>query len=141
QVQVANCQRKELIKIEKIKKIGLRLLKHLGEKGKISLVFSNDQFIKKLNKEYRGINKATDVLAFAFREAYYPLIKEDSFLGEVIISVQTAGKQANDLNHSLEKELNILIIHGLLHLLGYDHLKVEDETKMREKEEELLTLI
>lgn len=141
QVQIVNRQRKELIDNNKIKKIVNKILKYLKVKGKVSLVFCNDQFIKKLNKKYRGINKSTDVLSFAFRETFYPLSIEQSFLGEVIISTQTARKQANKFKHGFDKELAVLLIHGVLHLLGYNHLEIKDTIKMQKKEEELLALI
>lgn len=141
QVQIVNRQRKEPINVNKINKVVKKLLKYLKEEGEISLVFCNDQFIKKLNKEYRGINKSTDVLSFAFKEVSYPLDIKQSFLGEVIISTQTTRKQANNFKHSFDKELLILLIHSILHLLGYDHVQLQDAKKMKQKEEELLALI
>lgn len=141
QVQIVNRQRKETININKISKVVKKFLKYLKEEGEISLVFCNDQFIKKLNKEYRGINESTDVLSFAFREVFYPPNIKQSFLGEVIISTQTTRKQANSFKHSFDKELFILLIHGILHLLGYDHRQFEDAKKMKQREKELLTLI
>ncbi|MDI6785250.1 MAG: rRNA maturation RNase YbeY [bacterium] len=141
QVQIINRQRKEPISNRKINNIVNKILKYLKVKGKISIVFCNDQFIKKLNKEYRSINKPTDVLSFAFRETFYPLDIEQSFLGEIIISVQIVRKQANRFKHSFDKELTILLIHGILHLLEYNHLKIKDAARMQKKEKELLALI
>lgn len=141
QVQIVNRQRKEPININKINKVVKKILKYLKEERDVSFVFCNDRFIRKLNKKYRGIDKSTDVLSFAFKEIFYPLNIKQSFLGEVIISTQTTRKQANNFKHSFDKELFILLIHGILHLLGYDHVQLQDAKKMEQKEKELLALI
>jgi probable rRNA maturation factor len=110
----------------------------------VSLVFTDSETVKQLNRDYRGVDEPTDVLAF------YMLPQnevEDSFalppdgvtrLGEVIISYPQAVEQAREQGHSPERELALLIIHGILHLLGYDHEEPEQESKMREREKELL---
>ena len=110
----------------------------------VSLVFTDSETVKQLNRDYRGVDEPTDVLAF-----YMLPQKEvdDSFalppdgvtrLGEVIISYPQAVAQAKKQGHSPERELALLIIHGILHLLGYDHEEPEEESKMRERERELL---
>jgi len=110
----------------------------------VSLVFTDSETVRQLNRDYRGVDEPTDVLAF-----YMLPQKEvdDSFalppdgvtrLGEVIISYPQAVEQAREQGHSTEKELALLIIHGILHLLGYDHEEPEGESKMRGRERELL---
>ena len=110
----------------------------------VSLVFTDSETVRQLNRDYRGVDEPTDVLAF-----YMLPQKEvdDSFalppdgvtrLGEVIISYPQAVEQAREQGHSTEKELALLIIHGILHLLGYDHEEPEEESKMRERERDLL---
>jgi len=110
----------------------------------VGLVFTNSETVKQLNRDYRGVDEPTDVLAF-----YMLPQKEvdDAFalppdgvtrLGEVIISYPQAAEQAREQGHSPEKELALLIIHGILHLLGYDHEEPEGESKMRGRERELL---
>jgi len=110
----------------------------------VSLVFTDSETVKQLNRDYRGVDEPTDVLAF-----YMLPQKEvdDSFalppdgvtrLGEVIISYPQAVEQAREQGHSPERELALLIIHGILHLLGYDHEEPEEESKMREREKALL---
>jgi len=111
----------------------------------VGLVFTDSETVKQLNRDYRGVDEPTDVLAF-----YLLLQKgeaDDSFalppdgvtrLGEVIISYPQAVKQAKEQGHATEKELALLIIHGILHLLGYDHEDTEEEAKMRTREKELL---
>ncbi|TEU18976.1 MAG: rRNA maturation RNase YbeY [Dehalococcoidia bacterium] len=110
----------------------------------VSLVFTDSETVQQLNRDYRGVDEPTDVLAF-----YMLPQKEvdDSFalppdgvtrLGEVIISYPQAAEQAREQGHSPERELALLIIHGILHLTGYDHEEPEEESKMRERERELL---
>ncbi|MBA7586242.1 Endoribonuclease YbeY [subsurface metagenome] len=95
-----------------------------------------------MNNKYRGIDKPTDVLSFSLQEGTlkYPEVESDKLLGDIIISVETAQRQANNLNHSIEKELTVLLIHGLLHLTGYDHDKGKDYKIMRGKESEMLKM-
>jgi probable rRNA maturation factor len=110
----------------------------------VSLVFTDSETVQKLNRDYRGVDKPTDVLAFNM----LPQDEADSSfalppdgvtrLGEVIISYPQAVEQAREQGHSPEKELALLIIHGILHLLDYDHEKPGEESKMRERERELL---
>jgi len=127
--------------IKKQKNI-LKILELLGmdEKIEVSIFFTDDEMIRELNHKYREINKPTDVLSFAFEddEDSFPLVGENRILGDIIISVETARRNAQEANHSLEWEINILILHGLLHLLGYDHLKDKDYELMHKKELEIL---
>lgn len=128
---------------EIVKKI-LEILK-VDKRTEVSILFADDKFIKKLNRRYRGIDKPTDVLSFCLQkdkgELKFPQIGEENLLGDIVISTETAQRQADSLNHSVEKELTVLLIHGLLHLLGYDHEKEEDYKIMHEKENELLVNI
>jgi len=96
-----------------------------------------------LNHKYRGIKKATDVLSFNFEDedSSFPTVGENKILGDIIISVETAQKQANKLNHNIDREIVVLLIHGLLHLLGYDHIEDNDYKKMHKKENEILNNI
>lgn len=100
----------------------------LYEKVEVSLLFCDDSFIKDLNFKYRNKNSPTDVLAFPQQKItkdYGNLI-----LGDIVISLETAQKQAENLNHPLEKEVKILFIHGILHLLGYKDYEEEEKLKM-----------
>ena len=110
----------------------------------VGLVFTDSEAIKQLNRDYRGVDEPTDVLAFHMLPQKEV---DDSFalppdgvtrLGEVIISYPQAVAQAREQGHSTERELALLVIHGILHLLGYDHEEPEEESKMRERERELL---
>ena len=120
------------------------VLQHLkvDEKTEISVLFTDDKFIRSLNNKYRGIDKSTDVLSFSLWEGSVktPEAESDKLLGDIIISVETAQRQADNLNHSREKELTVLLIHGLLHLTGYAHEEDKDYKIMREKESEILRI-
>ena len=129
-----------------VKKIVRQVLKTEGvvPPYEVSLVFTNSEAIKQLNRDYRGVDEPTDVLAFSMlpqkgTDSSFPL-PPDGFtrLGEVIISYPQAAEQAEEQGHSPERELALLVIHGILHLLGYDHEEPEEESKMREREREFL---
>ncbi|MBN2323173.1 MAG: rRNA maturation RNase YbeY [Spirochaetes bacterium] len=105
-------------KLEKIARSTFALTK--AEEGDISLVICNDPFITKLNERYTKRTGPTDVLAFPMREGEI-LVNQDAAVGDIVISVDTAERQAAELGTGLEQELILLFVHGLLHLLGYDH--------------------
>ena len=90
-----------------------------------------------MNKKYRGVDAPTDVLAFSMQEGSFPEI-ESGLLGDVVISVDRAKIQAEEIGHSMDNELTILLVHGLLHLLGYDHMEQKDAIIMREKEKNII---
>lgn len=119
--------------------------------GEVDLTFVDDEQIHELNKEYRGIDRPTDVLSFAMNEEtdeelqiIYELDDEDELgnvpdvLGDIIISVPRAKLQSEEYGHSLERELGFLFVHGFLHLLGYDHQDEESEAFMMGKQEAVL---
>lgn len=99
----------------------------------LGVTFVNDTAIKKLNRQYRQKDKATDVLSFP--------MDDDLLLGDIVISVDTAKRQAKELKRTLHSQSLFLIIHGLLHLIGYDHINDSDWKKMKVKEDELWTLM
>ena len=104
-----------------------------------SVVIVDNNEIRKLNKEYRSIDKETDVISFALEDDKSEVISsEKRILGDIYISVDKAITQANEYGHTLRRELSFLAVHGLLHLLGYDHMNKEDEKIMFEKQELVL---
>lgn len=105
------------------------------EQAELSITLTDDEHIHALNKQYRGIDRATDVLSFAFRESDEPEVIGADFdiLGDVIISLERATAQAEEFGHSFKREVIFLEVHGLLHLLGYDHI---DEAERLEMETE-----
>jgi probable rRNA maturation factor len=117
-----------------------------GAEAEMSLLIATSERIKELNREYLGEDEPTDVLAFSAREegAELPFIHPPDgllHLGEVIIAYPQAVIQAAEHGHPVKKELAILIIHGLLHLLGYDHDEPDSERRMKAREAELLSYI
>ena len=110
----------------------------------VSLVFTDSETVKQLNRDYRGVDEYTDVLAFYMlpqkgADSSFALPPNGvTRLGEVIISYPQAIEQAREQGHSTERELALLIIHGILHLLGYDHEEPEEEAEMRTREKGLL---
>jgi probable rRNA maturation factor len=109
------------------------------EDAEVSLVFVDDDYIQELNKKYRGVDSPTDVLSFAMLEGEsLPEEEEEVILGDVVISLETVGRQAREFGHSFQREAAYLTVHGVLHLLGYDHQEEENHRKMREREEDVL---
>ncbi len=112
----------------------------------VSLVITDCERLRHLNRDYRGVDEPTDVLAFSMLpqkgvDSSFELPPDGvTRLGEVIISYRQAASQAKEHGHSTERELALLVIHGMLHLLGYDHEEPGEERKMRERERELLEL-
>jgi len=119
-----------------LSKIAHRALEVLGlNKAELSIALVSDTQIKRLNKLYRNKDKPTDVLSFPIGEKVNGWL----ILGDIVISVDTAKRQAQELGYSLEEELKRLLVHGLVHLLGYDHeLGGEEEKKFFELEEFVL---
>ena len=124
---VLNRQRKIKINRKPLLELEKKLKEEFSENRDFSVVIVSDKKISQLNETYRGKKGPTDVLSF---EA-----GQDDYLGDIIISAETAERQARQMGHSLEKELKILMIHGFLHLLGYDH--ETDHGEMRELEKKL----
>ncbi len=144
EILIKNQQKITKLNQRKIKGIIKKVLQNLkvDKEIEISVLFTDDKFIRSLNNKYRGIDKPTDVLSFSLQEGAIkpPEVESDKLLGDIIISVETAQRQADNLNHSMEKELTVLLIHGLLHLTGYDHEKDKDYKIMLGKESEILKI-
>ena len=108
-----------------------RVLKHEKVKNaNFSIVFVDEEKIQNINKNYRGIDKVTDVISFAFEDNDKLVYNNIRFLGEIYICIPRMKEQAIEYGHSEVRELAFLCVHGLLHLLGYDHMTKEDEEIM-----------
>jgi probable rRNA maturation factor len=114
----------------------------------INILISDDASIRRINREFRSIDLSTDVLSFPMvhmqngkilsTEGDYDLDEGLLLLGDIVISIETAGAQARQYEHSLERELAFLASHGMFHLLGYDHMKKDEEPIMLSKQEAVL---
>jgi len=106
-------------------------VENLDENVEVSVSFVGDEEIRDLNRDYRGVDKSTDVLSFPMDDEF---IIVSRILGDVIINTRRVMEQAKELGHSNERELSYLTVHSILHLLGYDHMEDEDKREMRERE-------
>ncbi len=111
-----------------------------SEEAELSLLLTDDATVHELNRTYRGVDKTTDVLSFSQREGENP-DEWDTLLGDVIISVEQARRQAEEYGHSMAREVGFLTVHGVLHLLGWDHEEPDDERRMMAKTEEILLTV
>ena len=113
---------------ESIERAASAALKHRSAAGDLSVILTGDARLQQLNRDYLGIDAPTDVLSFPASE----MDPETSalYLGDVLISISRARRQARMAGHPLEAELQLLVVHGVLHLLGYDHAEPEDKKKM-----------
>ena len=96
----------------------------------ISVTFVRSRTMHRINLEYRGIDRPTDVISFAIRDGEEETFPGDTDLGDLFINIDYAARQAREYGHSLKREIGFLFTHGLLHCLGYDHMKEEDEKVM-----------
>ena len=143
---------KEIEEKEEHQKIIQKVLEKCFEEEKIidsklmiTITLTNAENIKEINKQYRNIDKTTDVLSFPMFEKdelenkiKNRLFEHEDVLGDIIISIPKVEEQAKEYGHSFERELSYMIVHGFYHLMGYDHIKEEDKKEMRPKEEKIL---
>ena len=108
------------------------------ESSIVSIVLVDNEYIHKINKEYRNVDRETDVISFAFMDDETNPESGVTDLGEIYISLEKAHSQSREYGHSFKRELCFLLTHGLLHLLGYDHMTEEDEKEMFGLQEEVL---
>lgn len=106
-------------------------VEELDENVEVSVSFVGDEEIRELNRDYRCVDKSTDVLSFPMDDEF---ILDNRILGDVIINTRRVMEQAEELGHSNEREFSYLTVHSILHLLGYDHMEDEDKRQMRERE-------
>lgn len=146
QIELSNQQEKLMVTQEMEDKI-IEVLEEaarvheVNDMAEVSLMLTDDESIHEMNREYRGIDRPTDVLSFALEEGEEEEIfggPEENLLGDIIISVETAVRQAEEYGHSVEREMSFLALHGMLHLLGYDHMEEEERQEMRAQEKAIL---
>ncbi len=120
----------------------IKLVMKLEKKYEFSIILVDSNKIHEINREYRNIDKVTDVISFASLDDELVFdLNEVIELGDIFINVDAIRSQASDYGHSLKREFCFLVTHGILHLLGYDHMNKEDEKKMFDLQEEILNEI
>lgn len=115
----------------------------------LSITLTSPEEIHKLNKEYRNVDKETDVLSFPMfeKEELDKIINMQNKnilpepIGDIVISIEKVKEQANEYGHSFERELSYMIVHGFYHIMGYDHIEEKDKVIMRPKEEKILEIL
>ena len=113
-----------------------------GERAEISLTLVSLEEIRELNRDYRDVDRETDVLSFPQFECVEDMPEFGELcLGDVVICLDKVEEQAKEFGHSFERELIYLFVHSLLHLLGYDHMEEDEKQEMRQREEQVMTAI
>ncbi|WLD92121.1 rRNA maturation RNase YbeY [Alkalihalobacillus sp. AL-G] len=115
----------------------------IGQDAELTVTFVNNEKIQQVNAEYRGIDQPTDVISFALEDQVEGEVQvigapTQRILGDIILSVEKAKEQAGDYGHSFMRELGFLVVHGFLHLLGYDHTEEDEEKEMFKRQEAIL---
>lgn len=158
-IYVDNRQDKIDINEEQIEELKNTILFALKEEEvevdcEVSLLFVDNEEIREINNDNRGIDRETDVLSFpmlefekdkVFKECYKDVEFDETFLdgeelvlGDIVLSLEKALEQSKEYNHSFQREACYLVVHSVLHLLGYDHMEDEEKKRMRKREEEIL---
>ena len=121
----------------------VKIMGHLDcPNQEVSILLTGDKDIRRLNQEFRSIDQPTDVLSFPQNADEDPCIPEEIILGDIAVSLDIAKAQAKEHGLDFKEEIILLLIHGILHLLGYDHeISEKEETKMRNKTRELFKLV
>lgn len=112
--------------------------------AEVSVTLTDDAHIHVLNRDYRSVDRSTDVLSFALTESEEPAILDAPYgvvLGDLVISLERVAAQAEEYGHSVLRELSFLTVHGMLHLLGYDHIEEEDRVEMEEEQRHVMDVL
>ena len=130
----------EIIELEEVEKVLYKAMEKEGlENTSFNLIIVDNEYIHELNRNYRNIDRETDVITFALEDEDSLVVGLDErILGDIYISIDKARSQADEYGHGLLRELAFLAVHGFYHLLGYDHMTKEEEEIMFKKQEEVL---
>ena len=126
---------------DRLRQVAEAVLRHEGSLGQVTVVVTDDVGIEELNRDFLGIDAPTDVLSFGAQEAAGPFVvapEAGNYLGDVIISYPRAAAQAAEQGHPTGRELDLLVVHGLLHLLGYDHAAEAEQAVMWARQDKIL---
>ena len=139
-LQISSALSKEL-SLALLRTVGEATLRHEGATGQVTLVITDDQAIQALNRQFLDLDAPTDVLAFSAQEedqGFATAPEAARYLGDVIVSYPRAVVQAAEAGHETEHELALLVVHGILHLLGYDHADEDEKASMWSRQETIL---
>ena len=136
-IEINNLTNEKLEEIEELNEYTKYLIDYMKIDASFSVIIIDNERIHEINKEYRGIDRPTDVISFALEEDEDYEVKE-RLLGDIYISIDKVYEQAKEYGHSVKRELFFLVTHGFLHLLGYDHMNEEDEKEMFSLQEKIL---
>lgn len=140
QVRVVSHREPEPLSLDAFERLALFVLRmeEVPELTELSIALVDEEEMARLNEQYRGIPEATDVLSFGCDEPCPTPGDEPITLGDVVLAPSVAERQAAELGHTVEHELDVLLVHGILHLLGYDHERDQDAEAMSAREAALL---
>jgi len=137
--EIINNTNKEIKEIKKLEDYIKFIVDKLELKKAIfNIIFVSNEEIQDINRQFRNIDRITDVISFALEDNKDVVYEDFRLLGDIYIAIDVAYDQAIEYNHSREREVCFLATHGVLHLLGYDHMTIEEEKEMFDKQEELL---
>ena len=137
--EIFNESGKEIVELKVLKEYVSYVVKTLKlEKCEFDIVFVNNKRIHEINKEYRKVDRETDVISFALEDNEENINNDYRLLGDIYISIDKAISQADEYGHSVLREICFLATHGILHLLGYDHMEPDDEKEMFSLQNKLL---
>ena len=136
-IEINNLTNENLKEIDELNEYTNYLINYMNKDAVMSIIIVDNEEIHKINKEYRGIDRETDVISFALEEGE-TIDEPYKTLGDIYISIDKVYEQAKEYGHSVKRELFFLVTHGFLHLLGYDHMNKEDEEEMFSLQEEIL---
>ena len=136
---IINNTNKEIVEIKKLEEYLKFVVKKLDiDKAIFNIIFVSNEEIHNINREYRNTDRVTDVISFALEDNKDIVYEDFRLLGDIYIAIDVAYDQAIEYNHSREREVCFLATHGILHLLGYDHMTEEEEKEMFSLQEKLL---
>ena len=139
EVEFFNETEEQIAEFEEVKNVISYAISYLKlEHLEFNIILVNNERIHEINKEYRNVDRPTDVISFALEDNSEIKLEGNRVLGDIYISIDKAREQAKEYGHSLLRELSFLAVHGFLHLLGYDHMKKEEEEVMFKLQEEIL---
>lgn len=138
-IEYTNETKEEVKELKEIKKLVKYAVKYMKlDNIEFGIIFVDNKKIKEINKEYRNIDRETDVITFRLADYEEVIYDKINVLGDIYVSIDKARSQSIEYGHSYLRELSFLIVHGFLHLLGYDHMNIEDEKEMFNLQEAIL---